>query len=358
MKSSEILIKLPEKTFWEILSDKNKQVLDRSQLQPSIWNEIVLNLQWYIDKMKYLDNKFLELKELLLSNPDVELSEIDGENILQIIKDYNTFIGCIWNFDVISGALDSILNWSWYINFVRNINPYLNPWNNWINLNQYLSTKIENAIINFRQINNDNSSRVINLSLKESIGIADKIKKIDLIKLENADEIATNLLEKKDLNIAWNLGNVSEYFINESNAHKVENKIKNITAWWAILWAILAIIAVANIYYFINHWDKLLSIWDSLLRLSIVTILSYLMIFSFKQYTQHKNLSLIYKFKALAINTMVWLRDISTETEKNLILEKSLWEIFSEPNIFQSKGDDKDVINIVTDSLKNFKTHS
>ncbi len=352
--------RLVDKSFWDIISEKKENLVNRAWNKENLIRQFNSRLGWLYSIVKYFDEKFVELKEIIKNYGDISVSDIDYSRVELIIRDYSNLVANLENFKEWEPEINSALSSPQYSQLERNIQT-LNNNRNWINTIDKYCNDIDN-IINTLKIN-------IIYFEKDKLSKADDIAK-ELIdkkaELEEALSVIESIIKNKEKNTTTEIKSHNEYFENEAKNNKwilLKDGKWKWKVWqyffptnyisFKIIWLIASmfiwIVVIWDIYRILDS-EKSLSTWDSLLRISLLTIAFYFIVYFSKQYSNHRNLYKSYTFKAISLKVMLWLSEISSVSEKTMIYEKALDKIFSEPNINISEKD-WDIVNIVKDSI-------
>lgn len=356
----QLLEQFKENSLWELFNKKKSNFKIRANDNENIINQFNSWLDSLYIIVKYFDEKNIELKNIILNNENLNILDTDYYKIEKNINNYNILIANLENFREWEPEINWIISSQQYRQFQQQIVKLnQNQSNQWIIIEKY-NNEIDNILNNLKISILYNEKEKLRNELSEAKEIWDTIisKKSEI---NNALEIINSILEKKDKNIETELKWHYRYFEDEAKNNKWILKNKkwffnslnpNNYKSFKIIWLLLSIITwVWTIIYIYIIFNKTgLSIWDSLLRISILTIAFYFIIYFSKQYSNHKNLDKSYTFKSISLKVMLWLSKISSENEKRMIYEKSLDKIFSEPNI-NINNKDWDMINIIKDSI-------
>lgn len=355
-----LLSNYKDDSFWDLINKKKNTFKVRASNNENIIHQFNSSIDAIYDIVKYFDEKNIELKKEIQNNMNLELSDTDYSKIEDIIRNYTDLIDVLENFKEWEPEINWIINSQQYRQFSQHI-IQLNQNNNnqGIVIEKY-NNEIDN-VLNYVKIKVLYKERD---ELKSELNEAKSIWDIIIDKkdeINEALELTKSILEKKDININNEITEHYEFFENEANNNRWIFKKKkwflnsfnpdNYTSF-KISWLIMSIITwILTIFYIYLNFDKTwLTIWDSLLRISILTIAFYFIIFFSKQYNEHKNLDKSYTFKSISLKIMLWLSKIWSVSEKNMIYEKALDKIFSEPNVNKSNKE-WDIINIIKDTI-------
>ncbi len=123
--------------------------------------------------------------------------------------------------------------------------------------------------------------------------------------------------------------------------------------YWLWLGMLFGLIVIGIVGYYNYNPIEDISWLASLQRLSIIIVPSYFAIFSINQYVTQRKLYEIYKFKDIALQTMIILRTQFQEDfdAKNELLSRSLQVIFTEPALKEDVKYDKQFITEIVRML-------
>lgn len=166
---------------------------------------------------------------------------------------------------------------------------------------------------------------------------------------EKAAQAAENWIATQGKAISVSLQKKSDLFNNKANDDN--------NNWTVYIWLItgfLSILAsVLFIMYFIGESGTDLTIGASLMRVAVLVVISYFSFFCFQQFSNHKRLYEIYKFKAISLETMEELvKSYSDSTNRDLILNKAISIIFSEPSFREDEKYNQKVVDSMIDIIK------
>lgn len=299
-----------------------------------------------IEKYKDLDWQRLLRKDL----GDYSL-EIVEKNLLQIKKIFDTIIYFpglkklpedykiilskqltrLFLFaEALSGNFQNITERKNWIDSV--IKNELNFWNSLKPIIDYIE------FISPKEESNKNISSQIE-SLSEKITKAATLGE-ELIKNSEkyieAGKIADNWIEKQGQAIVKTLQNKSAIFDQKANNEHSSKKALG----WLFGAVISAGVSVSVLMLFIfGKSGNELTVGSSLLRISILVVVSYFTVFCIQQFSNHRKLYEAYKFKAISLSTMEELvNSYSGQKDREMILDKAMSIIFNEPSL---KEDDK-----------------
>ena len=351
-KAWELLELFKSKSFLELIIEKKNNFKIRASNNENLINTFNSNLDSIYNIVKYFDEKCIELKNLLEKNSNLEINEADFSKINATISNYSSIIQNLENFKEWEPEINWIVSSQQFRQFQEYINN-LNQNNNWIQIEKY-NNQIDNILNNLRINILYYEKDKLKTELLEAKKIADEIitKKSDF---DNASSIIESIIENKEKNIKSEIKEHFEYFEKEGKNNKwfllKDNKInifnyKNYISF-KIIWLFLSLLTwILTVLYIFSIFSKTgLSIWDSVLTISF-----YFIVYFSKQYSNHKDLDKSYTFKAISLKVMLWLSEISNENEKNMIYEKALDKIFSEPNV-RISNKDWDIINVIKDTI-------
>jgi hypothetical protein len=308
----ELLDFIPEKLFTELIIQKKNNIERRAD-----WKINTNILDSYFNKVTYIDSIVKKIKDIASDN-ELEIDNTTFNEYKNVLVEYSNLVGILSAFKEEEPWISEIFRSSQW-------NSFINNFNNWekIQYNNSLS-KLDVLKINLERLLNN--LKILVIENKKS-------KDIDIKYLKKAEQIAKSLLEKKNqLQDSW-IKNGSDYFNDLSKSYELIedngnfyniNKYKNI--WWLIFSIIIWWIVIFIIWY-LSKWENLTS-GDFLARISIVVVWIYLMITFLKQFENSQKLKDIYRYKKTALDVMIKLKEISSEEEKEKILNKALDTIF------------------------------
>jgi len=354
----KLLENFKEKNLWELFNQKKDNFKIRAGNNENIINQFNSWLDWLYDIIKYFDEKNIELKNIILNNNKLDILDTDYSKIEANIRNYNSLITVVENFKEWEPEINGIIRSQQYREFEQQIIQLNQNQNNqWIRIEKY-NNEIDNILNNLKISILYYEKEELKSELSEAKKIGDEIlNKKD--EITEALEIAKSILETKDINVNNEITTHYKYFEDEAKNNKwiffeelQLNIFKIKYTSFKVIWLLLSIITwIWTIIYIYSIFDKTgLSIWDSLLRISILSIAFYFIIYFSKQYSNYKNLDKSYTFKAISLKIMLWLSKFSSVAEQNMIYEKALDKIFSEPNI-NVNNKDWDIINIIKDTI-------
>ncbi len=342
----------PEKSF-EVL------FLEKESALEAIWTpkEQIKRKREELAKIFQYDSQLIELKHKL------EQHEWEAN---PFIVDRAKFH--FWTLVKLNSWLDN-LNFSnpqdintIFQNFSSNINNagYFNSVNlnaSWRNI-PLEKVALDEFILEVNYIINDISSNSYieyKDKIKEAIEIAEKLLK-NGSKYESAIITAENWIQAEWKALSTSLQDKAEIFDTKAEEHN----FKTLKLWKFIYggnWAWLAssitswILAISLVYLFINQDWTGISVWASLLRISILVIIWYFTFFCLSQFSNNKKLYEIYKFKAIALKTMDELIKSYSE-DKDKILDKSISIVFSEPALKDDTGTQQKLLDHLMEIMK------
>ncbi len=347
MNVKELVSQFPDKSFSEKFKEKKnalmgigvpkedlenkerelKKIFEYDRMVISVYQKLVnkKNLTLddrVIDKISFHFNQIKELNQHLES----DLNYQNKQDINQLFAGFVEFLrnkGFLDNIHYNVGNRDIISNKSI-------IDEYINE----------LESIIEK--LQLAQLNDKN--------LKNVEKFLDKILK-DKQKYDDAIKIAENWIKLEQESTSFAIQEKINIFdLKADNEHAVKKYRP-----WLIAGIATGIIMLACIGYFIHELGSAvnITIGTALLRVSSLVVLSYFAFIFLQQFSNHRKLYEFYKFKAIALATMKQLlKTYTNQKEKEMILNKSINIIFSEPNFSDDKHLQQQLIDELLDIIK------
>lgn len=358
IKISELLQSFPEISFINLVEQKKQNIKNRAGENQNIINQLG-NLDVYNNQIGFFDEKWQELQNFINENKDIEINDSEFTKFQWTIKEYSSLVNALKFFKEEIPSLNDIFNSTEYQNFKTNIQPFIqgNPPKK-IDL---LESQIENILNTLKikkiELNNNISNNPV---IEEFQTIIKELRAINIKELKEGQRIAESIVSKKEINQTQEITE-HYWFFEEQARENMSFKIKNfwLKFWetritsFKIIWLLLSLASwwciILYVYNIIQEGTTL-SVWDSLLRISVLTIAFYFIVYFSKQYSNHKDLYKSYIFKSVSLKVMLWLSEISEKEEKQMIYEKALDKIFSEPNV-NNTWKEWEIINIIKDSI-------
>ena len=334
----------PEKSFQETLDEKLeflKSKISKEQID-SKRNDVKRIFFQYDDYVK-------ELK-YILSNYD---GEIDDFTIRRATFHFHN----IWE---LNSYLDKLNYWNNQdINFIF-YEFFKATKRDWYYLHKIVEamrkkTYIEELTFEVKVLINSFSNIDLEKAIeKEKEKIKDAIKIAnDLVdnkeKYEDAAKKAENWIKEQEKTLLVYLQKEARAFSEKAQENKK-------SSWWFLWWGISSwVFAILFLFYiFIFESSSDISVWASLLRISIFVAISYFTFFALSHFFYDKKLYENYKFKAMALEKMKGLIK-SYWDDRQKILDKAMSIIFDEPSLKENNSNQKKMFEIFMDLLKNWK---
>jgi len=323
----------PEKSFAEYFAEKESAL-------EAIWTpaEQIKNKKEEFIRFFQYDNNLTELKKKL-DNYDWDLDSFIVDRIKFHFWEISKFNSWLSNLNFANpNDVNSIFQ-----NFTNNLNS--TGYNNNITLSagwrnvSFWKTVLDEFILEVNSILNSIDSSNLEGDKKqigEAIKMAEKLVK-NSSKYEDAIITAENWIQAEWKALSSSLQDKAEIFNTKAEEHKfITSKIVWLIKWWNWIWLAWSILSwisaiILVIYFILETWVEI-SVWASLLRISVLIVISYFTFFSLSQFSNNKKLYEIYKFKAIALKTMDELIKGYSE-DKGKILDKAMSIVFNEPTL-------------------------
>ncbi len=229
-----------------------------------------------------------------------------------------------------------------------------------VNSNETLLSKyIEDVSVLIREIIGQEQSKLLKTNLDEfnkKIISAERIAENIIAnesKYERAQKVAENWIKTEGIAITSTVQDKAQIFRDKAN-----NEHKGFWIVWSWLIGVLMFIfgAIFSSIILINklssHGESI-SVGAALLRVSVVGMFFYMAFLCYQQFSVQRRLYEVYKFKAIALSTMESLISSSTERiDRELIINKAIDIIFSEPSFKEDKVAHQRVIDELLDVIK------
>lgn len=184
-------------------------------------------------------------------------------------------------------------------------------------------------------------------NIKNNLRDANKLlKDFDSERFGKAITLVNELTERK-VNLEGMIINESlGTFLDRANEHKYLFKKFQVTWLWLVLAIGLGVVIIWMVYGFQNaiESDNTISVGESILRVSSLAVPTYFLYFCINQYNNHRSMYEAYSYRNTALKLMNELRTTNTD-KSDLILERGLKVLFSEPSAKDNVKYDKQIIN-------------
>jgi len=309
-------------------------------------------LDSYSKQVDFFDSKAQELYHFINENREMLIDIIEFDKIKNVIWEYKNLISILNIFKEEMPWANQIFSSNEYNQFVSRLRDFTQSIN-WVIKVENLYYQISN-FLNWLKLKKLESS-----SDSSNIELINKLNKIDFKKINDAEKVADSLIEKKEINQEEEITKHYGYFEEKWDTYKSIDKWKGKFIFklpiWRIWWLISSVVSwLLTLWYIVYSisWETQLSIWDAIIRISVLMIWFYFVMFFSNQYSRYIKLQDFYENKAVSLKVMIWLSHISTKEEKELIYEKALDKIFSEP-LFDSNQNNntKDTINLIKETF-------
>lgn len=343
MKAQDLLAKYPEKSFSEKFKEKEVAIqgigapIDQIQAKKAEFQ-----------KLFEFDSLLQVLKDKLQNNLEKEFDTYTGERaqfLLSQLSSINSYLesGLTFSNPQDVNSIFSI--------FQQSVSHLLQQINYNINTTGISSGKqlIDEHINEVRQILRDfDAFSVDREKLQEAEAIAIKLTK-NAGRYEKATQTAENWIKSEGRALSSALQDKAQIFND-----KAEQDHQSKEVWgWFVGGMVGGVIAFITILIFISKNGTDLSVGSSLLRISVLVVVSYFAFYCLQQFSNHRRLYEIYKFKAIALKTMEELvKSYSEQADRDRILNKATNVVFSEPNLKEDKNVQQKILDELFEIVK------
>ena len=343
MKKKDLLNQYSEKTFQKTFSEKEK-ALDTIGTPKE---QINTKKQQY-DKLFKYDKLVFSLREKILKYDKIDIDNYISSRISFHFSQINIFITLLNNLDFSNPNDINII----FTNFDIQAQAY----NNFIIINASGKditsgkTIFDEYIKEVRDLLKELSTfnfKQEGKNVENAVGIAKKLTD-NKDKYEKAIQTAERWIQAEGNALSSSLKNKAEIFEIKATEHNHKK-----TWWWFVGGIIGGIIAIFFMFYFIDKTDINISMGASLLRMSILIIISYFSFYCMQQFSNQRKFYEIYKFKAIALTTMEELLKSYTERlDREKILNKAISIIFNEPRVRDDRNLQKKALDEIIGVIK------